>query len=100
MGGNGRGGRVTGRNRLIGVGEGISTVDSSITWAKMTPTTDPPASANGYSGHTGVLAIGIATTTLNASSIKGSGAGESKNLIENGSVIVVSPVIIRLASKH
>ena len=84
MGGNGGGGRVTvlnqgsGSNQGNGGGGGISTVDESITWAKMAPTTNPSASVNGESGRPGVLSIGCATTNLNASSLKGYGAGASK----------------------
>ena len=56
----------------------ISTVYASTTWAKTAPTTDPPAYVNGESVRPGVLDIGYATTTMNASSFKGSGAGASK----------------------
>ena len=59
----------------------------------MDPTTDPSASFNGESGRTGVWAIDFATTTLNASSFKGYGAGTSKNRTETGSVIFMSPVV-------
>ena len=107
MGGNGRGGIVTGRSRGSRGGGGISTVDSSIIWDKTPPATDPPSSVNGYSfravspasvnGYSlriGVSSIGCATTTLNASSFKGSGAVASKNRIMTGSVIVVSPLVV------
>ena len=43
---------------------------------------------------TGFFSIGCETTTLNASSFKGYGAGASKTRIENGSGIVVSPVVV------
>ena len=75
---NGRGGRGTGRNLGSGGGGVISTVYASTAWTKTSPTTDPPASVNGDSVRTGVSAIGCATTTLNASSFKVSGAGASK----------------------
>ena len=45
---------------------------------KLPPNTNPPNYISGESRRTGVLAIGCATTTLNASSFKGSGAGTSK----------------------
>ena len=90
MGGNGRG------------GGGISTVDASITWDETVPTTDPPASSNGYSGRAVspvsdngqigrpcIWEIGCETTTINASSFKGSGDVASKTRIETGYVIVV-----------
>ena len=38
--------------------------------------------------------IGCATTTMNASSFKGSGSGASKTRIDTGYVIVVSPVVV------
>ena len=84
MGGNGGGGRGTGRiwgsgsNPGSGGGGGISTVDASIKWYKIPPTTDPPASVNGESGSPGVLAIGFENTTLNDSSFKWYGSGASK----------------------
>ena len=85
MGGNGVEGIGAGINLGSGInrgsvgGGGISTVDSSITLAKTAPTTDPLAFVNGGSGRPVIYSIGCATTTLNASSFKGSGAGASKN---------------------
>ena len=80
MVGNVIGGRGPGRSQGSGGGGVISTVDASITWAKTTLTTEPPAYINGdigqvfspeyvnvYNGRPGVLYIGCATTTLNAS---------------------------------
>ena len=84
-------------NRGSGGGEGISTVDASITWAKTTPTTDPQDSVNGESGRPGVSDIGCATTTLNDLSFKESGAGDSKTWTETGYVMVVSPVVVMVA---
>ena len=84
MVGNGGGDRGTGINYLSGSdqgsggGGGIYTVYASTTWDKTAPTTVPPASVNIESARLGVLSIGCATTTLNASSFKGSGAGASK----------------------
>ena len=78
MGGNGIGGRVTGRNQGSDGGGGISTVRAYFTWSKKYLTTDPQASFNADSGSPGVYSIGCATTTLNSSSFKGSGAGASK----------------------
>ena len=97
MVGHGRGGRGTGINIVTGGGGGIYTVDASLTWAKTAPTTDPPASVNGESGRPSVSGIGCATTTLNDSSFKGSGAVISKTLIETGYVIVVYPVVVVVA---
>ena len=99
MGGNGGGGRGTerilgsGSNQGSGGGAGISTVDASITWAKTPPTTYPPDSVNGESRRPSVFPIGCATTTMNDSSFKVSGAGASENLTETGSVTVVSTVV-------
>ena len=75
MGGDGRGGIRNGRNQGSGGDGGIYTVDASITCDKTAPTTNSPASINGESSWPGVLAIGCATTTLNDSSFKSSGAG-------------------------
>ena len=81
MGGNRRGVRVigsnqgSGRNRGSGGGGGIYAVDESTTWAITATTTDTPYSVNGESGRLGVPEIGYETTTMNASSFKGSGAG-------------------------
>ena len=93
-----RGGIVTGRNRgSVGVG-GISAVYSSITWAKTSPITYPPASVNGKSSLPGVSAICCATTTLKDSSFKGSGDGALKTRIDTLSLIVVSPVVVMVAA--
>ena len=100
MGVNVRGGRGTGINRGNGGGGGISKVDSSITWDKMPPTTDPTASRNRESARPVVLAAGCETTTLNASSFKWYVAGTSKTQIETGSVVVVSPVVIVVAAAY
>ena len=83
MGGDERGGRGTenkksGRNQGSGGGGGISTLDESITWDIMASTTDPPAYANVESVWQYISCIGCATTTLNDSSFKGSGAIPSK----------------------
>ena len=81
MGGNGGVGRGTvinigsGSNQGSGGGGGIYTVDAYTTWAKTASTTNPQASVNGESFRTVVSAIGCATTTMHASSFKGSGAG-------------------------
>ena len=75
MGVNEIGGRGTGINRGSGGGGVIYTVAASITWYKTSPTTDPPESINRESVHPGVWTIGCETTTLNASSFKGYGAG-------------------------
>ena len=104
IGGNRGGGSGTGKfwgsgsNRESGGGEGISTVDASITWAKTPPTTDLPASVNGESGRPGISAIDWATTTLDALSFKGSGAGASKTWTKTWSVTVVSPVVVMVAA--
>ena len=79
-----------------GVG-GISKVYASIIWSITDPTTYTSASENVESGRTSVSDIGCATTTLNASSFKRSGSGTLKNLIETGSRIVLSPVVLMLA---
>ena len=85
MVGNGGGGRGTGinqesrSNRVSGGGGGIYAVDASITWSKMPPTTDTPASVNGERIRMGVSSIVCSTTTLNASSFKRYVAGTSKN---------------------
>ena len=78
-----------GDNEIVRIGNGISwgsggggcisTVDASIIWAKMSPTTDPPASVNGddgravspayingESGRTILLSNVCATTIINA----------------------------------
>ena len=91
MGGNGRGGRGNGRNRGSG---GIYTVDASITSYKTASATDLLASVNGKRFRLGASTIGCAKTTLNNSSLKGSGAGASKTRIETGYVTIVSPVVV------
>ena len=104
MGGNGEGGRGTGRfwvsgsNWVSGGGGGIYTVDASIKWAKTDLATNLTAYVNGESGRTVVSAIVCATTTLNASSLKWSDSGASKTWTENRSVMVVSPVILVVAA--
>ena len=104
MGVNGWGVRGTGiiwrsgSNLGSGVGEGITTVDASITWDKTPPTTYPPSSVRGEIVRPGVLVIGCATTTLNSPSFKGSGAGASKNWTETVYVTVVSPVVAVVAA--
>ena len=104
MGGNGVVGRGngiiwgSGSNQLIGGGGGISTVDASITWDKMPPTINPPASVNVESVRTGILAIGCLTTTLNVSSFKWSGTGASKTWTETGSMMFVSPLVFVVAA--
>ena len=97
MGGNGG---ETGRNigivisRGSGGGWGIYTVYASITQDKIAPTTNPQSSVNVESIRLVISAIGCATTTLDASSFKGSGAGDSKHLTHTGSVMFVSPVVV------
>ena len=111
MGGNGRGSRGTERSRGSGGGGSISTVDSSIAWDKIPPITETPASVNGDSARAVspasvngenskpvIYSIGCATTTLNASSFKGCGAGASKAQTKNGYVIFVSPVVVMVTA--
>ena len=105
MGGNGWGSRGTGRfwgsgsDQGSGGDGGIFTVDASIIWAKMPPTTDPPDIVNGERTGTVISIIWCTTTPMNASSFKGSGAGASKTLTVTGSVTVLSPVVVVVSSE-